>query len=458
MVPRARVQSVTPGGVCFSPTSFLLILGADLVELELLDFYVDAIEWADRSSLAGRTLKLSLSEIQDQIKDLSRSINVTAELARPGESKRIIHVLDTFLPIAKIHPELRTFPGFDMPARLVGTGQTERLRNVLVTVAGKFPHVETMTPIEKPREGIIDMTGVGARYSHGSDYFHLVLILEGEPSVSNLVFDQSLRTIGVRIARYLAGIPKSGTAPERRHIHLAQGDKKLPKVVLIYQVQSQIPFVRTFYYAEEISKTLPAYVHPNEFLDGAVVSGTYKSERKIPTSLHCANPFIEELLKRHGDEIDFRGVILSRGYNDSFEQKKKMGLWSARLARSLGAEGVIAMMEGTGNTTVDFMQTVKACEEEKIKTVAVLHEDNGAKGYERPLVDHPREADAMISRGNRSEKMLLAPLDRVLGGSEIDLHLKLKHDPHEPLFFDPTIFFGAHCQMGSSGFRAAFES
>jgi len=46
----------------------------------------------------------------------------------------------------------------------------------------------------------------------------------------------------------------------------------------------------------------------------------------------------------------------------------------------------------------------------------------------------------------------------VIGGKEIDLHFKLQHDPHKPLFFDSTIFFGAHCQMGASGFRAAFES
>ena len=110
------------------------------------------------------------------------------------------------------------------------------------------------------------------------------------------------------------------------------------------------------------------------------------------------------------------GVILSKGYNDSFEQKKKMGLWSARLARNLGADGAVAIMEGTGNTTVDFMQTVKACEEEGVKTVAILHEDNGPKGYERPLVDHPVEADAMISRGNRSEKFILRPLHTVIGG------------------------------------------
>jgi sarcosine reductase len=428
------------------------------MELELFDFHIDDIQWGDRTALVGRQLRVSLAEIQEQISHLTGNIHLTADFARPGESKRIVHVLDTLIPIGKVNSELRTFPGIDVPARLVGTGQTERLRNVLVTVAGKFPHPEVMTPIETPREGMIDMTGIGARYSHGADYFHLVLTLEGEPALSNIAFDQGLRSIGVRIARYLAGAEKSAAEPQRNKVYLPPVQNKLPKVVLIYQVQSQIPLVRTFYYGEEISKTLPSFIHPNEFIDGAVVSGNYKSERKIPTSLHCANPFIEEMLKRHGSEIEFLGVILSRGYNDSFEQKKKMGLWSARLARILGADGAVAMMEGTGNTTVDFMQTVKACEEEGIKTVAVLHEDDGARGYERPLVDHPREADAMISRGNRSEKLLLAPLDQVIGGKEIDLHLKLKHDPHKPLFFDPTIFFGAHCQMGSSGFRAAFES
>ena len=86
----------------------------------------------------------------------------------------------------------------------------------------------------------------------------------------------------------------------------------LPKIVLIYQVQSQVSGARTFYYGEEVSKTLPTFVHPAEFFDGAVVSGNYKIERKIPTSLHCSNPYILEMLERHGQSLDFLGVILSR--------------------------------------------------------------------------------------------------------------------------------------------------
>jgi glycine reductase len=428
------------------------------MELTLLDYSIDALEWGPRSALTGRSLTISQAGIRDLLGDLSHGIAVEFELARPGESKRIVHVLDTVLPIAKFAGSGTAFPGFNDAAKLVGTGKTVRLKNFLVTVAGRFPQFESLSPIEKPREGIIDMAGVGAPYAYGSDRFHLVLTLTPDPSVSNAGFDQALRHMALRCASFLAQVEKTDTKPVEQLIALPAVDERLPRVVLIYQVQSQLCCARTFYYGEEISKTLPTFVHPGEFFDGAVVSGNYKSERKIPTSLHCDNPFIAELLARHGKTVNFLGVILSRGYNDSFEQKKKLGLWVARLARNLGADGAIAFMEGTGNGTVDFMQTVKACEDEGIKTAAVLHESNGPKGYERPLVDHPKEADGMISRGNVSEKIYIPPLDSVIGGTTLDLHLKASHDPRLPFLFDPTIFFGSYSKMGSSGFRAEYEN
>lgn len=428
------------------------------MELELFDYSIDDLQWGKRTALTGKSLLLCQNDFQELFKDLNRGIHVDYELARPGESKRIVHVLDTVMPISKLSGAATAFPGFDGATQLAGSGKTARIKNLLVTVAGRFPHFEALTPIEKPREGILDMAGVGAPYSHGSDRFHLVLSLTPDRSVSNAAFDQALRSMALRCARFLAQAENIASEPTKRLIALPPVNERLPKVVLIYQVQSQLVCARTFYYGEEISKTLPTFVHPAEFFDGAVVSGNYKSERKIPTSLHCDNPFIAELLERHGETVNFLGVILSRGYNDSFEQKKKMGLWVARLARNLGADGAVAFMEGTGNGTVDFMQTVKACEDEGIKTAAVLHESNGPKGYERPLVDHPREADGMISRGNVSEKIYIPPLATVVGGTEIDLHLKATHDPRLPFLFDPTIFFGSYGKMGSSGFRAKYEN
>ena len=179
------------------------------MELELLDYSLEELSWGERTVLDGKSLSLSVADLQQQIKDLPPAIHVDYELACPGESKRIVHVLDTVLPIAKLTGSSLTFPGFDGPAELVGSGRTARLKNILVTVAGRFPHPELMSPIEKPREGIIDMTGVGAAYASGSDYFLLIVSPSAEPSVSNAAFDHAIRTIALRSARYLAQAKKT---------------------------------------------------------------------------------------------------------------------------------------------------------------------------------------------------------------------------------------------------------
>ena len=134
------------------------------MRLELVDYHLEDIQWGEHTLLSGGTLFLNAADVQNEIKDLVRNVGVRLELARPGESKRIIHVLDTIHPLEKIDSAGHTFPGIDQPAGLVGTGRTARLRNMLITITGLFPHQELMSPLEKPREGIIDMSGAGALY------------------------------------------------------------------------------------------------------------------------------------------------------------------------------------------------------------------------------------------------------------------------------------------------------
>ena len=109
------------------------------MELELLDYSIGAIEWGDRSRLDGKSLFIRLTDVQEMIKGLTHGIRIDCELARPGESKRIVHVLDTVRPMVKTSGPGSSYPGFDGPAELVGTGQTTRIANLLVTVIGRFP-------------------------------------------------------------------------------------------------------------------------------------------------------------------------------------------------------------------------------------------------------------------------------------------------------------------------------
>jgi sarcosine reductase len=89
------------------------------MELELLDYSIDELQWGERTILAGNSLSVSSADFRELLKDLCQGIHVDYELARPGESKRIVHVLDTVLPIAKLSGPDTTFPGFGAVAQLL---------------------------------------------------------------------------------------------------------------------------------------------------------------------------------------------------------------------------------------------------------------------------------------------------------------------------------------------------
>ena len=52
------------------------------------------------------------------------------------------------------------------------------------------------------------MSGVGAPYSYGSERFHLVLTLSPSAAVSNAGFDDALRRMALRLARFIAALEK----------------------------------------------------------------------------------------------------------------------------------------------------------------------------------------------------------------------------------------------------------
>ena len=60
-----------------------------------------------------------------------------------------------------------------------------------------------------------------------------------------------------------------------------------------------------------LDKFLPTYLHPNEELDHAVISGNGVAAcDKITTYQHQNNAVIKELYKLHGKEINFIGIVL----------------------------------------------------------------------------------------------------------------------------------------------------
>lgn len=387
------------------------------MKLILESFRVNAIRLGFRTAFSRGTLTIDAEEVC-RIACYDESIaGVKVELVSPGAETRIIHVLDALEPRSKVHSDRTAFPGFLAPARTVGGGTTRRLMGMAVLQSAQLP--QPTSGILEFNEGIIDMSGPGANLCACSNTHNLVLLFTPSPGAANAEFENAIRLGSIRVSRYLVETALDGSAAcEIEEFELGPADSTLPRVAYIDQVQQQGLLVQTFLYGQPVA-SIPTILHPNEYFDGAVVSGNYRSMMKVPTWLRLNHPVIHELYRHHGRDLNFVGVILCRGHHDNHELKERNGYMVANLARMLGVQAAVMTLEGTGNTWVDFMQSVKALEQSGIRTVQIVHELGGIEGKDWPIIDYVPEANAIITGGGADRRFTVPSMKRVVGGSEL---------------------------------------
>jgi glycine reductase len=199
-------------------------------------------------------------------------------------------------------------------------------------------------------------------------------------------------------------------------------DRDLPRIAYINQIQSQGFLCRTFLYGSPMEGDFtPTLLHPNELFDGAVVSGNYRNSLKACTFLQQNNHVALELLKRHGKELNFVGMIIGRGHFDDFQTKERQGQYAAKLASLLGAQAAVLTIEGGGNANVDYMETVRGLELSGIGAVPIVHEWGGARGDEQALIYVVPEAVSIVSGGGIDRLIEVPRMNRVVGGERMKL-------------------------------------
>jgi glycine reductase len=389
--------------------------------LEVGVFPLQRLVFASQTHYQNGTLGINRASFLAAIAEPRVIAEVEIHLAHPGESCRVVHVLDAVPLMVKVQGRSTVFPGFFGPAIPAGDGRNHLIRGGAVLVCGTFP--DPTSGALSPAESIIDMSGPAAPYSAFSDTANVVLVCHAAPGVTNAEFDAALHRVKLKAAVHLAQATTAIEPPELEHYHLPTVDPSLPRVVYINQLHQQGLMAQTFLYAKHTQGLEPTTLHPNEMLDGALVNGNYRSPGRGITYAHCQNYMVRELYRRHGHDLNFLGVVIGRGWQDTQLLKERQGWMMARVARLMGAQVAIvtADVSGTGgNNTIDFMQTIKACEQMGLQTVAVLQESGNPDGTDPTLVDYVPEADALVSVGGVGWHTPAAPaVDRVIGGPTV---------------------------------------
>ena len=388
------------------------------MKLKLESYRVAGVQLGAKTTLARGILTVNAEELCRVARFDDSVSDVRVELVSPGEETRIIHVLDAIEPRVKVSSDRVAFPGFLGPARTVGDGTTRRLSGMAVLASAQLP--EPTGGILEFNEGIIDMSGPGAEYCACSDSHNAVLVFTPSAGATNQDYENAIRLGTLQASRYLIDAALGNAEPDEvEEFELGPVDPALPRFAYIDQVQQQGFLVQTFLYGQPLGSIIPTLLHPNEYFDGAVVSGNYRSMMKVPTWLRLNHPVIRELYRSHGQDLNFVGVIICRGHHDDHELKERNGYMVANLARMLNVQGAVMTLEGTGNTWVDFMQSVKALEQAGVRTVQIVHELGGVDGKDWPIIDYVSEADAIVTGGGADRRFTLPSMKRAVGGSEL---------------------------------------
>jgi glycine reductase len=393
-----------------------------MMGLDMGIFPVGKILFDKETRLDGDVLRVATDELRQIVLEDPRISKVEIESVEPGESARVIHVGDAIEPRIKVQGPGVCYPGVLGPVDTVGRGVTHRLQGMAVVLSAEYPRL-VETGVGAAHEAILDMSGPGV-LSPLSHTLNLVLVLTLAPGHSQGDYNQAVRMAGLKVSHRLAQTTARETPPQQRRYELIPVKPGLPKVVYVHQMFTQLnlPAPYLTWYGTYITDWMPLWVHPNEILDGALLPSTVGSDAVQPTSWeHVNNPVIQRLYAAHGQELEFLGVILHRTRFEVFEEKQLSANQAAKLAKLMGAEGAIITWLGAGNAFIEGMLTVQALEREGIKTVFMTYEHGGKEGREAPLMFMVPEADALVSVGSLDRPMTLPPVERVIGGRDLNL-------------------------------------
>jgi glycine reductase complex component B subunit alpha and beta len=389
------------------------------VRLEVGKLHVRELVWGSATRLDGQTLVVDAEAVRELARREGAVADVALEVAYPGDSARILHVLDALPAMVKVAGPGGVFPGFLADPIPSGHGRLHRLENFAVLTCGELSWQGGGLFIA--REGLVDMCGPGQELSPFGHTINLVLRLRFAPEASSVEQEAAARKVGLDVAAYL-GEALATAEPDELTLYATPDAPDLPRVVYIDQVHSMGQHAHTYLYGWEMDGILATVIHPNELLEGALVSGNLLyASFKTPTWLHCRNAVLEQLYAGHGREHVLAGVVLSRGHHYTARDKQRSGTYAAHLAQLLRADGVVLTWEGGGNSITDAMLTIRACERLGIKTAAIAYEMAAEDAADVLLLDSVPEANALVSTGSTKRGVMLPRVERVLGGDELRL-------------------------------------
>lgn len=393
------------------------------MRLQLDLIHIKDIQFAEKTVIDKGVLFVNRQELQEVLKEDKRLGQIGIEITHPGEKSRILQVTDVIEPRAKKDGGV-DFPGALGRHGMVGQGNTCVLRNAAI-ILSEYRRAEDppMQPGMPDHGALIDMSGPGAELSIYGKTHNLVIIPRPAEGVNIHDYRIALKIAGLKMAVYLARVG-ANLIPDEIEVYdlpplskISKEFSNLPKVAYIFQfISGQFESIPGYpiLYGCGAERIAPTILHPNEILDGAMVT-PYRSMDIEVFGLQN-HPIIKELYQRHGKDLYFTGVVINVAH-DNLEENERAAIMTANLVKwVLGAEGAILTKCGGGIPEVALAMTAHRCEEIGVKTsMALVHYPTVLEGGDSTVLFNLPKVDTIVSLGTPHALITLPPVNRMIG-------------------------------------------
>ena len=376
---------------------------------------VHAIVMGNDTRLDGAALTVDVDALRQLILEDSRLRGVDIQIAPSGEECRIGVVADIVEPRAKAPGSGSDFPGVVGPMAVAGSGTTHVLRGAAVTV------VDEGAPLQGGK--VLEMTGPAGEQSPYSWLQHLVIVPHSIDGLERHSALNAQRMAALKTAAYLAQAAVGQTPAETEVLESGgpadTGRQGLPRFAYVGQIHSRQRVAEVderIFYGDNTAGMVPTPLHPNEWLDGAVIAG-YQG-MGTETYNYQNHPIIGELYRWHNEgKINLVGTIATMAASDNLQRERNSMMAAQQAKWTFAADGVVLTKYGGGAPHADMSLTALNCEQLGMRTVVQVSDMSRDRRAESALLFNYQEVDAIVYVGGTDTGWDVPVSSRVIAGN-----------------------------------------
>ncbi len=382
---------------------------------------VRALRSGPSTRLDGDTLDIDRDELRGLLLEDEALSDVAFELAAPGDDCRAGPVFDIIEPRAKASGSSPDFPGILGPPLTAGMGTTHVLSGMAVTVLDEHAAGGSRGNIGR----VLEMTGPAAEGSCYSRLHHLVMIPRMAPGKEAHAAQRAKRVAGLKAAVYLARAGASqppGASQTFEPVNPGPpGRPDLSRVAYVGQIfsrQRRAELDEPVLYGHNTTGMLPVLLHPDEWLDGGLVTSYYTSMGGAETYLYQNHPIITELYRRHhAGELNFVGTVASIAGSDNTDRDRNCRTAAALVQWALNADAAVLTKYGGGVPHADLAETARLLESAGIRTSVMVSDVSRDRRVESALLFNFPEVNAIVYGGGNDTRWRVPAAGRVIAAT-----------------------------------------